>query len=122
MIPPMMVKMKMKLMVRGDYENSDSANDESEESDLDDIIFDHDESSSMTVVTKIVIVLMMIKRNIVLGQYYLTMIVMCMTHRGGPAAFPLATKKENQFSLATQIVEVKNLQYHNQMQQAARSK
>ena len=119
---PMMVKMKMKLMVRGDYENSDSANDESEENDLDDIIFDHDESSSMTVVTKIVIVLMMIKRNIVLGQYYLTMIVMCMTTRGGPAAFPLATKKENQFSLATQIVEVKNLQYHNQMQQAARSK
>ena len=65
---PMMVNMKIKLMVRGDYENSDSANDESEESDLDDIIFDHDESSSMTVVTKIVIVLMMIKRNIVLGQ------------------------------------------------------
>ena len=119
---PMMVKMKIKLMVRGDYENSNSANDESEESDLDDIIFGHDESSSMTVVTKIVIVLMMIKRNIVLGQYYLTMIVMCMTHRGGPAAFPLATKKENQFSLATQIVEVKNLQYHNQMQQAASSK
>ena len=92
-------------------------NDESEESDLDDIIL-----ITVTVVTKIVIVLVMIRRNIVLGQYYLTMIVMGMTHRGGPAAFPLATKKENQFSLATQIVEVKNLQYHNQMQQAARSK
>ena len=40
---PMMVKMKMKLMVGGDYEDSDSADDESDEYDLDDIIFDHDD-------------------------------------------------------------------------------
>ena len=40
---PMMVKMKMKFMVRGDYEDNDSNNDKSEDCDLDDIIFDHDD-------------------------------------------------------------------------------
>ena len=52
-------------------------NDESEESDLDDIIL-----ITVTVVTKIVIVLMMIMRNMVLGQYYLTMIEYEYKHQG----------------------------------------
>ena len=52
-------------------------NDKSEESDLDDIIL-----ITVTVVTKIVIVLMMIMRNIVLRQYYLTMIEYECKHQG----------------------------------------
>ena len=35
--------MKMKFMVRGDYEDNDSNNDKSEDCDLDDVIFDHDD-------------------------------------------------------------------------------
>ena len=33
-------------------------------------------------------------------------VMIVMTTRGGPAAWPIATKKENQFSLAAQIEQV----------------
>ena len=41
---PMMVRMKMKLMLSSENEDSDSANDESQECHLDDITFDHEDS------------------------------------------------------------------------------
>ena len=54
----------------------------------------------------VVVILMKMIMMIMMMMTMMIIVMMVMTTRGGPAAWPIATKKENQFSLAAQIEQV----------------